>query len=421
MKILLLLILFVPLVPAFANIGFQPVYQPTSLGGGSPPTELYCTFGDFLNSYNSTTNSFTCGTPPAGAVYENNTASNIGLGQGLFKQKTGVNLEFKNIAVSGDLSISSNLTDVTISHTAGGSSALDDLTDVIITSPAYLSTLFYDGANWIDKIFSINSITCGAGQFVNSISNTTGVTACGTPAGVSDGDKTDITVSGSGATWTIDNDVVTYAKMQNVVNDDRFLGRISGANGDTEELTGTQATTLLDVFTSGLKGLAPASGGGTTNFLRADGTWAAPPSGGGITTLGADVTCTATGSYCTVFTIPLTASSGNRINVNLVGDSNTAGGAIQMRVQFDNAGNTGYCVYRTYTTATAEVLDVLAATTTTDTGETVWLAGANVPMPLDIHCGFETDASPGNALVQIQAEVASTITIQKGSHYIKTP
>jgi hypothetical protein len=30
-----------------------------------------------------------------------------------------------------------------------------------------------------------------------------------------------------------------------------------------------------------LKGLAPASGGGTTNFLRADGTWATPAGGGG--------------------------------------------------------------------------------------------------------------------------------------------
>jgi hypothetical protein len=35
------------------------------------------------------------------------------------------------------------------------------------------------------------------------------------------------------------------------------------------------------VFTSSAKGEAPASGGGTTNFLRADGTWQAPPSGGG--------------------------------------------------------------------------------------------------------------------------------------------
>ncbi|MCX7646859.1 MAG: phage tail repeat domain-containing protein, partial [Rhodobacteraceae bacterium] len=39
-------------------------------------------------------------------------------------------------------------------------------------------------------------------------------------------------------------------------------------------------TALLETFTATAKGLAPASGGGTTNFLRADGTWAAPPGGG---------------------------------------------------------------------------------------------------------------------------------------------
>lgn len=36
----------------------------------------------------------------------------------------------------------------------------------------------------------------------------------------------------------------------------------------------------FSVFTAIAKGFAPASGGGTTNFLRADGSWAAPASGG---------------------------------------------------------------------------------------------------------------------------------------------
>lgn len=87
-------------------------------------------------------------------------------------------------------------------------------------------------------------------------------------------------VTNSGLALTIANDAVTYAKMQNVSATSRFLGRITAGAGDTEELTGTQATTLLDVATSALKGLAPASGGGTTNFLRADLTWAAPSGGG---------------------------------------------------------------------------------------------------------------------------------------------
>lgn len=76
---------------------------------------------------------------------------------------------------------------------------------------------------------------------------------------------------------------VTYAKIQAVSATSRILGRITAGAGDIEELTGTQATTLLDVFTSLLKGLVPASGGGTANFLRADGTWAAPGGSGGGT------------------------------------------------------------------------------------------------------------------------------------------
>ncbi|MDI9407806.1 MAG: hypothetical protein QM523_01005 [Candidatus Pacebacteria bacterium] len=86
-------------------------------------------------------------------------------------------------------------------------------------------------------------------------------------------------VTGSGA-LTIANDVVTNAKLANVATA-TIKGRTTAGTGDPEDLTGTQATALLDAFTSGAKGLAPASGGGTANFLRADGTWAAPPGGGG--------------------------------------------------------------------------------------------------------------------------------------------
>jgi hypothetical protein len=76
---------------------------------------------------------------------------------------------------------------------------------------------------------------------------------------------------------TIDfaNASIPLAKVENVT-DARILGRVEGAppgTGVATQLTGTQATTLLDEFTSALKGLVPASGGDATHVLHADGSW----------------------------------------------------------------------------------------------------------------------------------------------------
>lgn len=61
--------------------------------------------------------------------------------------------------------------------------------------------------------------------------------------GVTNGDKGDITVSASGATWTIDNDAVTYAKIQNVTTS-RLLGRGTAGGGDVQEITIGSGLTL---------------------------------------------------------------------------------------------------------------------------------------------------------------------------------
>jgi hypothetical protein len=91
----------------------------------------------------------------------------------------------------------------------------------------------------------------------------------------------DITGSGNTAISTlISNNVVTLAKLAQV-STSTILGRVTGGTGNVEALTSAQATTVLNVFTDLLKGLVPASGGVSTNFLRADGVWAAPPGGGG--------------------------------------------------------------------------------------------------------------------------------------------
>lgn len=89
----------------------------------------------------------------------------------------------------------------------------------------------------------------------------------------------EVTSTGDGA-QVIAADAVTNAKLANM-GAATIKGNNTGGAADPADLTATQVTAMLDAFTSALKGLAPASGGGTTNFLRADGTWAAPAGGGG--------------------------------------------------------------------------------------------------------------------------------------------
>lgn len=92
-------------------------------------------------------------------------------------------------------------------------------------------------------------------------------------------------VSGSGTTAitaTIGANRVTNSMLAQV-STATFKGRTTAGTGNVEDLTGTQATALLDLFstTTTTKGLVKGSNGAdNTNFLRADGTWAAPASGG---------------------------------------------------------------------------------------------------------------------------------------------
>jgi hypothetical protein len=104
--------------------------------------------------------------------------------------------------------------------------------------------------------------------------------------GTNSGDQTitltgDVTGSGTGSfAATISSGVVTLAKMANLAANS-IIGNNTGSSATPLALTGTQVTALLDSFAGSAKGLVPASAGGTSNFLRADGTWAAPSGGGG--------------------------------------------------------------------------------------------------------------------------------------------
>lgn len=87
----------------------------------------------------------------------------------------------------------------------------------------------------------------GTGVVASESSGTLTVTVSGAGGGLSDGDYGDITLSSSASVWTIDNDAVTYAKIQNVTATDKILGRVSTGAGDIEEITFTDfAQSLAD-------------------------------------------------------------------------------------------------------------------------------------------------------------------------------
>ena len=200
------------------------------------------------------------------------------------------------------------------------------------------------------------------------IRNSAGLSVIGRSANTT-GDPADITAVTDGhvlrlagttlgfgtiATAGVADNAVTLAKIQDITTA-RILGRVTAGTGDAEELTGTQATTLLDTFTSSLKGLAPASGGGTTNFLRADGTWAAPSGGGGagdVNTL--TQTTTQTGPVNTTtetaifsYTLPTDLAAGETLVLDLTGEVLNNSGSGQTIDVYIKLGTTTAVFYST--------------------------------------------------------------------------
>lgn len=68
------------------------------------------------------------------------------------------------------------------------------------------------------------------------------------------------------------------------IGNNTVLGNISGSSAIPSALSKANLTTLCNTFTTSLSGCVPSSPGGTTEFMRADGSWAAPSGSFGVET-----------------------------------------------------------------------------------------------------------------------------------------
>ena len=126
-----------------------------------------------------------------------------------------------------------------------------------------LSSKTIDNTNTINTDLTKLKVAGGTNGQVLSTDGSSNLSWTTAGGGVSDGDKGDITVSGSGATWTVDNSAISYAKIQNVSAASKLLGRGDSGSGAVQEITLGTGLTMTGTTLA-------ASGGGSAPQIQVD-------------------------------------------------------------------------------------------------------------------------------------------------------
>lgn len=233
-------------------------------------------------------------------------------------------LNWQRAALTGDVTAAQNSNATTIAANAVTNAKLDTMAANTVKANATAGT-----ATPTDVAVSSEAVlgrTSGNITSINSAVQTILMRAAGSVFWGSCAADQTLRRSGSGdlgfgtlVTNNIGTNQVTMARIEQV-GTATFLGRATAGTGNVEILTSTQATANLNVFTSTLNGLAPSSGGGTTNFLRADGTWNAPPSGSSGFNNSQSTTLAATTNN-----FALSSATVNKLIVTLTGSQSLTG------------------------------------------------------------------------------------------------
>jgi hypothetical protein len=225
---------------------------------------------------------------PKGTIASKGTQPNVTLVTGLttYTAKTSddmilVNASVTPVTVTLPAATSPNLFRIAkvdassnaVTVVPAGSDDIDGGASFVLTSQFSVVTLSSDGGDSSDSpnvgTWYVSAFTEGGAAYLSALVG-------------------DVVTTGSGsATATIQANVVTNAKLAQMAAF-TLKGNNTGSTANALDLTVAQVNAMLPVFTSLLNGLVPFSGGGGTNYLRADGTWAAPPgaTSGTVTSVG---------------------------------------------------------------------------------------------------------------------------------------
>ena len=221
-----------------------------------------------------------------------------------------------NSKVIGSSSTSTTLTELTLGTglslsgttlTATGGVTDGDKGDITVSSSG-ASWVIDSGAVTYAKLqtASTNSKLLGTSSTSTTFAELTlgtglslsGTTLTATAVGLTDGDKGDITVSATGSSWVIDNQAVTYAKIQNVSATDKLLGRSTAGAGSVEEIACTAAgRALIDDADAAAQRTTLGLGTLATQSGTFSGTSSGTNTGDQTITLTGDVTGSGTGSF----------------------------------------------------------------------------------------------------------------------------
>ncbi|NJO65227.1 MAG: hypothetical protein HC836_46130 [Richelia sp. RM2_1_2] len=300
----------------------------------------------------------------------NITASNIGTGEGVFKQKTGNNLEFKSIIASTNITITNNTDDLTISApdvaTLTGTETLTNKTFTDAT------TFFQDNLITTKKMqFQLSSITAGTTRTLtvpnasgtialtddlldyqpldSDLTAVAGLSTTGIMVRTGTGTATTRTITGTTNRITVTNgtgvsgnptldigtDVVTLTGTQTLTNK-TFTDNVTFFQDNTDatkklqfELSGITTATTRTLTVPNASGTIALTSDTTLTYFKANSTGtAASATGTDAIAIGEGASATQTNSVAigpavantTTNTLRIGTSSTNYLNLSATGD-----------------------------------------------------------------------------------------------------